>query len=189
MRPKIQFHLLGWATLLLFPALGIIALWYFKDISVLEVLDLDSISLPTTLLGLEFGLFYGGVVLLVSQAPFFSDMSVEQTRMLVRLNLNWGDIIFMSFCAAFGEEILFRAGIQTWLGPWITSVLFIAIHGYLHPLSWRKSILGILLLPFILVISFAYETMGLWFCIAAHFAYDLLLFTGALNLKNKGFLK
>lgn len=183
MHPKLQFHLLGWITLLIFPGIGLWLLWYFNDISVIEVLELDDIFTPKLLLGLEFGLFYGLIILGVSQLDIFKEMSSHQERLFKSLNLNWVDIIFMSFCAAFGEEILFRAGIQTWLGPWLTSFLFIAVHGYFNPTSLRKSMLGVILFPFILIISYSYETLGLWFCIAAHFSYDLLMFQGVLRKK------
>jgi hypothetical protein len=181
MQPKVQFHILGWITLLLFPAIAFLALNYFEDISYIAVLELEDILSPYTLLGLEFGLFYGLIIVAVSQFPIFQEMSSKQERPLKSLNLGWGDIIFMSLCAGFGEEILFRAGIQTWLGPWITSILFIAVHGYLNPTSLKKSIMGIVLFPFILALAFAYESLGLWFCVAAHFSYDLLMFRLAVK--------
>jgi membrane protease YdiL (CAAX protease family) len=148
-------------------------------------LELNEIFTPKLLLGLEFGFFYGILILGVSQLDFVKKMSGPQERMLKSLELNWGDIVFMSFCAAFGEEVLFRAGLQTWLGPVLTTVVFIAIHGYLNPLSLQKSILGFILFPFILIISYSYEVLGLWFCIGAHFSYDLLMFQGALKSKLK----
>lgn len=162
-------------------------LWYFKDYTLNEligVLELDKLYSPLTLLGLEFGLFYGIIVLIVSQAPLFKELSSPQTDLLKKIDFNWFDIFFISFCAGFGEEILFRAGIQTWLGPWITSLFFIAIHGYFSITSFKKNALGLLLFPFILLLSFAYDAFGLWFCIAAHFAYDFLMFAMVL-LENK----
>lgn len=162
-------------------------LWYFKDYTLNEligVLELDKLYSPLTLLGLEFGLFYGIIVLIVSQAPLFKELSSPQTDLLKKIDFNWFDIFFISFCAGFGEEILFRAGIQTWLGPWITSLFFIAIHGYFSITSFKKNTLGLLLFPFILLLSFAYDAFGLWFCIAAHFAYDFLMFAMVL-LENK----
>lgn len=183
MHPKIQFHLLGWTTLLIFPGIGLWLLWLFEDVDIIEVLELNEIFTPQLLLGLEFGVIYGILVLVISQLDIVQEMSSHQERMLRSLKLNWGDILFMSFCAAFGEEVLFRAGLQTWFGPWITAILFIAIHGYFNPLSLRKSILGFVLLPFILTISLCYETMGLWFCIGAHFSYDLLMFQSVLKSK------
>tara|TARA_B100000508_G_scaffold136157_1_gene128836 strand:- start:91960 stop:92517 length:558 start_codon:yes stop_codon:yes gene_type:complete len=185
MRPKIQFHLLGWITLLVFPGIGLWLLWYFEDIPIIEVLELHDIFTPKTLLGIEFGLFYGLFILAVSQHDIFKSMSHHQERLFRSLQLNWGDIIFMSFCAGFGEEILFRAGIQTWLGPWITTFLFIAVHGYFNPTSWKQSMLGLVLFPFILIISFSYELLGLWFCVGAHFSYDLLMFQGVLRKRLK----
>jgi hypothetical protein len=181
MQPKVQFHILGWITLLLFPALAFIALSYFEEVSYISVLAFDKIFSPYTILGLEFGLFYGLLIIAVSQFPIFQEMSSRQERLLKSLNLGWGDIIFMSFCAGFGEEILFRAGIQTWLGPWLTSFLFIAVHGYFNPTSLKKSMMGIVLFPFILTLAFAYESIGLWFCVAAHFSYDLLMFRTAIR--------
>ncbi|WP_107039300.1 CPBP family intramembrane glutamic endopeptidase [Brumimicrobium mesophilum] len=183
MRPKVQFHILSWITLILFPAIGLTLLYFFDEIELISVFEFDHVFSPMTLIGLEFGFMYGFFVIAVSQLPVFEEMSTPQIRMLKSLKLNWLDIIFMSFCAGFGEEILFRAGIQTWLGPWFTSFLFIAVHGYFNPKSWKKSMLGVLLLPFILILSFTYELFGLWFCVAAHFSYDLLMFMGVIQNK------
>ena len=94
MQPKIQFHILGWITVLLFPALAFIALEYFEKVSYTTVLD--KILSPYTLLGVEFGLFYGLIILSVSQFSIFQEMSSRQERLLKSLNLGWGDIIFMS---------------------------------------------------------------------------------------------
>ncbi|HLV41809.1 MAG TPA: CPBP family intramembrane glutamic endopeptidase [Brumimicrobium sp.] len=181
MRPKTQFHILSLVTLLVFPAIGLTLLWFFEDIELLSVFELDRFFSSFTLLGLEFGFIYGFLVVGVSQFPIFEELSKSQSNMLRNLKLNWVDILFMSFCAGFGEEVLFRAGLQTWLGPWLTSFLFIAVHGYFNPTSWRKSAIGILVFPFIIILSYAYEAFGLWFCIAAHFSYDLLMFMGVMK--------
>jgi len=181
MRPKTQFHILSLVTLLVFPAIGLTLLWFFEDIELLSVFELDRFFSSFTLLGLEFGFIYGFLVVGVSQFPIFEELSKSQSNMLRNLKLNWVDILFMSFCAGFGEEVLFRAGLQTWLGPWLTSFLFIAVYGYFNPTSWRKSAIGILVFPFIIILSYAFEAFGLWFCIAAHFSYDLLMFMGVMK--------
>lgn len=175
-RPKQQFMLLSWATLLFFSAIGIALLYFFNDTTIISIFDFDNLLNPINLIGLELGIFYAFIVIIISQAKAFDSLSNQQAYFIKSLQLNWKEMSFASFCAGFGEEILFRASIQTWLGPIITSVLFIAIHGYIHPLSWRKSLLGILLIPFILLLSYAYISFGLWFCIAAHFSYDLIMF-------------
>lgn len=100
----------------------------------------------------------------------------QQRNMILSLKLNFWDKVFLSFCAGFGEEILFRAGMQHWCGIWITSVIFIAIHGYLNPKKPKLAMYGLFLIPFIVSLGFALIPLGIWFCIAAHMSYDLILF-------------
>lgn len=176
MIPKRQFYLMGWITLIVFPIPAFWALWYFEGISIIEVLSLHELSSPVILIGIELGLIYALFALAISQHPYFEEMSYKQELMLKSLRLNWIDILFISLCAGIGEELLFRAGIQHWLGPWLTSILFVAMHGYIHPFNLKKSLYGMLIMPFVLILAFAYDKFGLWFCIAAHFSYDLLLF-------------
>ena len=99
------------------------------------------------------------------------------------MNLTYLDALFISFCAGFGEEILFRVGIQQYLGVVITSVFFVAIHGYLNPFNWRFSMYGLIVLPFILLLSYGYGYFGLWFAISAHFSYDAVLLFAQIKKK------
>ena len=117
------------------------------------------------------------------QAPLFEKLPNRIDDIVRSMNLNVGDAIFLSFCAGFGEELLFRSGVQYYLGIVLTSVIFVAIHGYLNPKNWRYSMYGLIVLPFILLLSMGFETFGLWFAISAHFAYDAVLFIAML--KNK----
>lgn len=177
MKPIQQFRLLGLITLVIFPLPTFLTLHFLNLKSPIEILSLHELKEVYWLLGIQLGFFYGYFVLLVTQHTAFDSLSKKQERILKSLPLTWLDVLFISFAAGFGEEILFRAGIQHWLGPWITTILFIAVHGYIHPFSIRKSLQGIVVLPFILLISFGYELYGIWFCIAAHFSYDFLLFS------------
>src|SRR5690554_7072472 len=104
MRPKTQFHILSLVTLLVFPAIGLTLLWFFEDVELISVFELDRFFNPLTLIGLEFGFLYGFIVIGVSQFPIFEELSRPQTQMIKNLKLNWVDIIFMSFCAGFGER-------------------------------------------------------------------------------------
>ena len=96
---------------------------------------------------------------------------------LVRsMKLNYWDAIFLSICAGVGEELLFRVGVQHYIGPFWTSILFVAVHGYLNPFNWKMSLYGLVVLPLSFVLSYGLIEFGLWFSISAHFAYDLILF-------------
>src|SRR5690606_18677537 len=132
-------------------------------------LDFKSIVDPKTLLGLSWGFIFAVFSMFCFQSKIFSHEMQKQEKMILSLNLTIFDKFFLSFCAGFGEEILFRSGVQHWLGIWITSILFIAIHGYFNPKKWRLSLYVLLILPFILSLGFWLEPIGIWFCIAAHF--------------------
>jgi uncharacterized protein len=177
---KSNIYFLGLLTLLVFPIPALWALWFFENIQPWEVLSFLGVLKIETILGLEWGFLYATICLLVFEKLPFENQLKKQTEMLNSLNLNFYDFLFLSFCAGFGEEILFRAGIQNWLGVWLTSFIFVAIHGYLNPKNWKISMYGFLVFPFIISLAYAYDTLGIWFCISAHFSYDLLLF---MNLK------
>ena len=169
--------LFGWITLLLFPIPGFLLQFFFNDSSFLGFLDIESYSILHLFLGLELGVVYGFISYFFIKSPFFENLPnrIDHLVKAMRLKVHHG--LFLSFCAAVGEELLFRAGLQSFLGPIFCSILFVALHGYLNPLNLRFSIYGLIVLPFILLISYGLEPFGLLFCIAAHFSYDAILFT------------
>lgn len=184
---KKKVYLLGFVTLLVFPLPTVIYKLYWEGQSLFEILELSHFSALPIFNGLAFGIAYALLSTYLLKKPLFKDEFAKQQELLDQLNLNAFDAIFLSICAGVGEELLFRAGIQLFLGPIITSVLFIAVHGYYNPKNWRMSIYGVLLTPFILLIAYGYEYFGLWFAIAAHFAYDWVLFNDT-SLKKDNFI-
>jgi uncharacterized protein len=173
---KRTIYLLGIVTLIVFPAIALFVLWFFSSKDPILLLELDKIDFINSLYGLIFGVIYAFFSLWIFSKPFFEGELNQQKKLISSLNLNLFDKIFLSFCAGFGEEILFRVGMQHYLGIWFTSIFFIAIHGYLNPKKPKTAIYGLFLLPFILILAWAYEVFGLWSIIFAHFSYDLVLF-------------
>lgn len=173
--------LFGWVTLILFPIPGFYLQYYFNDISFLEFIAIEDFELIPIIYGLSMGLIYGLIAYRIMGFPFFDKVPLKINRLVREMNLKVSDGIFLSICAGVGEELLFRAGIQSFLGVIITSVLFVALHGYLNPFNLRFSVYGLIVLPFILLISIGLAPFGIWFCIAAHFAYDAVLFTMMIN--------
>lgn len=168
--------MLGWVTLLVFPIPTFAVLYWLEGIKPIEILELNQLTLSNLTLGISFGVSYALLALLIMRARIFQEMPSRIETMVQQMNLSIGDSLFLSLCAGIGEEFLFRSGMQFYLGPVFTSLFFVAIHGYLNPKNWKYSLYGLLVLPFILGISYALEPLGIWFCIAAHFAYDLVLF-------------
>ena len=173
---KKQMYVLGLITLLVFPIPTFVVLYFFENTLPITVLELGNFNFKPILYGLIIGLAYAGISLLFMQAKVFEKLPSRIEHIVKQMNLSVLDCIFLSICAGVGEEILFRSGFQFYFGPIITSVFFVAIHGYLNPMNWRMSLYGLIVLPFILIISYGFIEYGLWFSIIAHFSYDLVLF-------------
>ncbi|MEO9256921.1 MAG: CPBP family intramembrane glutamic endopeptidase [Crocinitomicaceae bacterium] len=173
---KLKIYLIGLATLLLFPIPAYFMLRYTDNIQLADFFQLDKLHYVPILLGIELGLLYACIAIVLMNTGLLVKERAFQKKMLQQLNMNMGDMLFLSLCAGIGEELLFRIGVQHYLGPIYASLIFVALHGYFDPRNWRTTLYGILVTPFIFLIAFGLDYFGLWFCIAAHAAYDLLLF-------------
>lgn len=167
---------MGLITLLLFPVPAFVALYFTHDKQLSSFLEIDSFHLKTVFLGGCIGIAYAFCANQLMKLKVFKSVPLRVDELVKSLNLTVWDSLFLSLCAGIGEELLFRAGAQFYLGPVITSILFVAVHGYLNPLSWRKSLYGMVVLPLSFILGYGYEWYGLWFSVAVHTTYDLTLF-------------
>lgn len=167
---------MGWATLLLFPIPAFMILSLVEGTTIVEFLACDSIRFSTLLMGCIVGFIYAMIANSILKIKIFETIPLRVDEVVRSMNLSIVDALFLSLCAGIGEELLFRAGIQFFLGPIATSILFIALHGYLNPLNWRQSLYGFVALPLSFILGYGYEWYGLWFSISVHFMYDFVLF-------------
>lgn len=164
--------MLGVLTLLMAP-LG----WLIVGMpSIATFLQLGKHSLTWTMIGAEFGFVFGFFMIVLTNIGSESTSISAQIATIKSLHLTVFELFFLSICAGFGEEILFRLALQEWLHPLLAAVFFVAIHGYINPKDWSTTKYGIFVLFFIIAISYALEPLGIWFCIAAHVSYDFVLF-------------
>lgn len=182
---KNKIYLLGLITLIGFPIPTFIYRMVWKEESFRQIFEFENSFNLNVLFGLAFGIAYALLAIQFFKIPIFKNEALKQQEMIQSMNLDYWDAVFLSICAGVGEELLFRSGIQLFAGPIITSLIFIAIHGYFNPMNWRLSLYGILLTPFILGLAYGYEYLGLWFSIAAHFSYDWVLFNENIRQKDK----
>ena len=175
---------MGLVTLLIFPIPTLFVLPWFEDVSVQSIFQWENFTVFNIGIGIELGVVYAFLALLFMQAPIFESMPNRVEKIVRDMRLNIWDCIFLSLCAGIGEELLFRSGVQFYFGPFLTAVIFVAIHGYLNPFNWKMSLYGLIVLPFIFLISYGFIRFGLWFAIAAHFAYDFVLFLVITSEKN-----
>lgn len=174
---------LAWLTLLGFPAVGWLILFFFRD----EPLDVMFRSYSPVLQQIAIGLFIGTVLGLAARwiitRPFLNDVGIKYARIIQKFRISTASIWFVSFCAGFGEELLFRGAIQSLIGIWITAFVFVAIHGYLDPRDWKISIYGLFMTFAIAGLGYLTEIFGIWTAASAHMMIDVVLFYYLTKLK------
>lgn len=174
---KKTIYALGFVTLLVFPIPAFLALHFIEGQTFADFMEFENVHFDIITLGIIVGIIYAALAALIMRLPIFNTIPLRVDELVSSMNLNYFDAFFLSVCAGVGEELLFRVGVQFYLGPIITSVLFVAIHGYLNPFNWRTSLYGLVVLPLSFILGYAYEYYGLWPSVAIHFAYDAVLFT------------
>lgn len=135
--------------------------------------------------GLVGGSVLAGLGLAVLQIPALKKVGEFYQQIFTKIHLNWPDILFYSFCAGVGEEILFRGAIQPFLGIWITALLFVLLHGYISIKDIPKSIYGLFLVFVAVAFGYAYEWISIYTAMAAHFVYDVIMFSYLMRIENQ----
>ncbi len=177
------FFLLGLFTLLGFTSLGGLVIEQFQDIRFFSLFQTSTPWYSQIGLGLAYGVITALLGWYIVNLAFLGDTKSFFAKLIQDLNLSIFDILFISFCAGAGEEILFRGAIQPYLGVWITAILFVAIHGYLNPKNWRISIYGVYMCLVIAGIGYLSDYFGITTAIAAHFAIDVVLLMALVKVK------
>lgn len=167
---------MGWITLLIFPIPAFIALYFTHDYTLKDFFDFDRFKFHHLITGGFIGVAYAYLANFAMETKLFKSVPLRVDQLVKSMNLTLVDSIFLSICAGFGEELLFRVGVQTYIGPILGGILFVALHGYLNPFNWRQSLYGIIVLPLALVLGYSHAYFSIWMAIAIHFAYDLTLF-------------
>src|SRR5690606_280534 len=111
----------------------------------------------------------------IIKLPFLSSTRNFFTRLISELQLNTVQIVFVSICAGIGEELLFRGAIQPVAGIFITSLVFVALHGYLNPFNPRIIVYGVFMTFFIIFLGYLTERLGILSSIVAHTVIDIYL--------------
>lgn len=169
------FFLLGLLTLIGFTSLGGLVIEQFQDVRFFSLFNTATPLLIQIAIGLVYGLITAIIGWKIVNMPFLRDTKSFFAKLIQDLNLSIPDILFISFCAGAGEEVLFRGAIQPYLGIWLTSIVFVAIHGYLNPKNWKISIYGIYMCFVIAGMGYLCDNYGITTAIAAHFAIDVVL--------------
>jgi membrane protease YdiL (CAAX protease family) len=177
MKPSRElFMRMGLLTLLV-PLVIVSILYYFNATEFMIPVIIGKMSVWwQLLLGVAGGFVLSGMTWLMGQWKYLDDVNFDYTLRLGIFNFSFQEILFLSFCAGVGEEIVFRGMIQPWLGILTTSFIFIALHGYLSYSSWPKVIFGLILFAVGTLLGILGAYVGLLAAIVAHILYDIVAF-------------
>ncbi|MFA0960762.1 CPBP family intramembrane glutamic endopeptidase [Roseivirga sp. BDSF3-8] len=180
---RTSVRLLALLTILVFGGGGLAIICFFDPRPLFQVFFNPSVegvpSLSILMQGLGGGL-YGFVSAFILWRIVCMDFLKPTrhffSRLIGSLDLTTFDIVFISVCAGAGEELFFRGALQPWIGIWLTSLIFVAIHGYLSPRNKPLSVYGACMVFVIAGIGYMMRFSGLFSAIVAHTVIDIYLF-------------
>jgi membrane protease YdiL (CAAX protease family) len=172
---KRTIYLLGLLTLIGFGGGGLAVIKYVQKVEPRTIFDTGSAIEVQILFGTLFGVISAIAALALIYRDFIAPVRNFFSALFRGLKLSWVDIVFLSFCAGIGEELLFRGAIQHYLGIWLTAVVFIILHGYLNPFNWRLSVYGLLMVIISAGFGYLYEYVGMIAAMMAHSVIDMIL--------------
>lgn len=175
-------YLMGFATLLGFPLLAwgvieLISIWW-TDLYpnyLFNVFKFSSSYYYLLPIFISIGIIFGLIVIWLTELNYFEKSMSKYKNLLDNYELNTALVIFLSVSAGVGEEIFFRGALQPIFGIWVTSIFFVAIHGYFSFKDVKINIFAIMLTLFIALLGWASQNYSIWLAISAHFSYDLVL--------------
>jgi membrane protease YdiL (CAAX protease family) len=170
------FMRMGLLTLLV-PLVIVTILYYFNATTFMIPIIIGKVNVWIQVgAGVAGGFLLSGITWLMGKWKYLDDVNFDFTLRLGIFNFSLQEILFLSFCAGVGEEIVFRGMIQPWLGILTTSFMFIALHGYMSSSSWPKVIFGLILFAVGTILGILGEYLGLLAAIVAHIIYDVIAF-------------
>lgn len=174
------------------PLIGAGLLHFLSEFSFEDRLISDVVWWKQVLIGIPLGLSCAWGAKWMIDLPSMRHTKIEANTMIASLRLSKTQMVLLSFCAGIGEELLFRGAIQALLLPFnvalailVTSIFFVAIHGYLNPKAGKMVWYGSYLVGVVSVWGVLTEEIGIIVAIVAHTIVDIYLFFSVANEAQK----
>ncbi len=174
--------LLALGTLVVFGGLGIVFIPLARQVEVLGFLSGPEKIWVQILIGLVIGFVTAKAGWQITNLPMMEKNLKFFAGLIRPVKLTNVQIVFISLCAGVGEELLFRGAIQPLLGIWLTSILFVLIHGYLNPFNLPLTYYGIYMVLVIGVLGLMTEHVGILTAMIAHTIIDIVLLRELSNV-------
>lgn len=173
---KKRIEYLSWLTLFGMSSLGILLINYLQKSDAEKVLTGGKAYYIQVLTGVFFGSLSALLAVALINGKRFKSVRTFFESLMSDINPSLLNILFYSFCASVGEEVLFRAGVQPLIGIWPAAIIFVALHGYLNPTNFNLTIYGAVLIIICAGFGYLFRYFGLVSSVVAHFVYDVAIF-------------
>lgn len=157
--------------------LGFIIIYFFQEKPIYDPLIGGWEVWIQLLTGTVFGAIFAFMALKLLQNEQMKSVVesygiIQQVR---ELKLTPIQIILVSLVAGISEEFLFRGAIQPLLGIWITSIIFIGIHGYIRLSTFPKFFYTLFTFLLSCALGYLYIAFGIYSAMMAHTVYDVIV--------------
>jgi membrane protease YdiL (CAAX protease family) len=147
--------------------------FWFQDRTLMEVVLAGAPPVEQTWLGALLGfLFSASGLVLTHRARWLQSYRNLVFRLLNEIDPHPLDLVAVSLCAGWGEELFFRGLLQPYLGIVATSVLFWLAHGTVSFSNWRVNLYGLCVFGAGVLLGLLYEWKGLLSAMVAHAMVD-----------------
>lgn len=174
---KKRLYYLSWLTLFGMSAMGALLIIYWQDRDVQLVLTSGKNYYLQAIAGLFFGSLSALLGMMLIKARQFKTVRGFFEDLIYDIKPSFANILFYSVCAGIGEEILFRAGLQPKIGIWPAAIVFVILHGYIHPANLHLTLYGLFLIIICAGFGYLFKYFGLGSAVIAHFVYDVAMFS------------
>lgn len=162
---------------ILWIVLGFTFIHFFHDRTILEILSEGSSIWMQSLTGIAAGWIFGEIGRWMFRNPTLKETLDDYliVKELKKFSLTNTQILQISGIAGISEEILFRAALQPIIGIWLTSIIFIGIHGYIRFKTIGHFIFTIFTFLLSAILGLLFIQFGILSAILAHAIYDIIL--------------
>ncbi len=172
-------NLLGMSVLsfLFYLGLAMLLFYFFFDNGLYSAFQHGTSVLNQLIIGILSGTAAAGFVMGFSSRPPISNVLEDFAifKIISDAKFTSFDRVQISLFAGVGEELLFRGALQPLAGIWLTSLLFIAIHGYFKFKSTGHLLFGLMMFSLSMLLGWLFETAGLLAAMSAHAVYDMAM--------------
>jgi len=173
---KKAFILLAILSLLVMSPIGLALAVFLQEKSIFDLFFSSNFSwMAQILIGTAYGIAGAAIATSLVKIPFFEPVKSFFGETFKGVQLSVFDILLISVCVGIGEELLFRAGIQPFLGVWMTSIVFVIAHGiYLDPRRMPFFVIGLFMILLSSGLGYLFEYVSITAAIVAHAVYDAI---------------